>query len=155
MKYVPWYLKIILKIILSRFPLNYSFWQKIGLFRHGHMDKIDYIIKVFERHIQFANLDKNNLEGKHFIELGPGDSILSALLAYSYGAKLTLVEVGHFVMEDFNFYKNIVLTRKSHTQCTSHLPDLGVCCKTFSFFSFSILESVHRYDMIFILVKIK
>ena len=124
MKYVPWYLKIILKIILSRLPLNYSFWQKIGLFRHGHMDKIDYIIKVFERHIQFANLDKNNLEGKHFIELGPGDSILSALLAYSYGAKLTLVDVGHFVKEDINFYKNICIKLSN---LNYKMPDISNC----------------------------
>tara|TARA_B100000989_G_C19469658_1_gene440057 strand:- start:74 stop:931 length:858 start_codon:yes stop_codon:yes gene_type:complete len=123
-KYVPWYLKIILKIILSRFPLNYSFWQKIGLFRHGHMDKIDYIIKVFERHIQFAKLDKNNLEGKHFIELGPGDSILSALLAYSYGAKLTLVDVGHFVKEDINFYKNICIKL---IKLNYKMPDISNC----------------------------
>jgi len=123
-KYVPWYLKIILKIILSRLPLNYSFWQKIGLFRHGHMDKIDYIIKVFERHIQFANLDKNNLEGKHFIELGPGDSILSALLAYSYGAKLTLVDVGHFVKEDINFYKNICIKLSN---LNYKMPDISNC----------------------------
>ena len=107
MKYVPWYLKILFKIILSRLPLNYSFWQNIGLFRHGHMDKVDYIIKVFERHIQFAGFDKNDLKGKHFIELGPGDSILSAILAYSYGARLTLVDVGHFVKEDISFYKSI------------------------------------------------
>lgn len=59
MKFIPWYLKILIKIILSRLPLNYSFWQKIGLFRHGHMEKVDYIIKVFERHINFAELDKN------------------------------------------------------------------------------------------------
>ena len=88
------------------------------------MDKIDYIIKVFERHIQFANLDKNNLEGKHFIELGPGDSILSALLAYSYGAKLTLVDVGHFVKEDINFYKNICIKLSN---LNYKMPDISNC----------------------------
>jgi SAM-dependent methyltransferase len=124
MKYVPWYLKILIKIILSRLPLNYSFWQKIGLFRHGHMDKIDYIIKVFERHIDFAELDKNNLEGRHFIELGPGDSILSSLLAYSYGARLTLVDVGHFVKEDINFYKSIC---NELTKLNYKMPDISNC----------------------------
>ena len=88
------------------------------------MDKVDYIVKVFERHIDFAELDKNNIEGKHFIELGPGDSILSSLLAYSYGARLTLVDVGHFVKEDINFYKSIC---NELTKLNYKMPDISNC----------------------------
>ena len=124
MKYIPWYLKILFKIILSRLPLNYSFWQNIGLFRHGHMDKVDYTIKVFERHIQFAGFDKNNIKDKHFIELGPGDSILSALLAYSCGARLTLVDVGNFVKNDINFYKAIC---SEFSNLNYNMPDISDC----------------------------
>ena len=32
---LPWWLKIILKMILSRLPLPYRLWRRIGVFRLG------------------------------------------------------------------------------------------------------------------------
>lgn len=124
MKYVPWYLKIFLKVILSRLPFGYSFWQTIGLFKHGHMDKIEYGIKVFERHLSFAGLNKQSIKGKTLLELGPGDSILSALIANSYGAKMILVDVGDYVKKDIIFYKNIC---DDLTKLGYEIPNISKC----------------------------
>lgn len=124
MKYIPWYLKILFKLILSRLPFNYSFWQKIGLFRHGHMDKVDYTIKVFQKHIEHSKLNLDDLSGKSLLEIGPGDSIVSAILAASYGAKMVLIDVGHFVREDVSFYKQTVLELKNRGY---NVPDITNC----------------------------
>ena len=37
-----WLLKILIKIIISRLPIEYSIWKKIGVFRHGGMDNYKY-----------------------------------------------------------------------------------------------------------------
>ena len=39
------------------------------------------------------------------LELGPGLSILSALLGYSAGLKIYLIDVDDFAKKDINFYK--------------------------------------------------
>ena len=53
---IPWWLKIVIKIIFSRLPIRYSFWQSIGLFRHGKMDNTDYSIRVFKEHLKKSNI---------------------------------------------------------------------------------------------------
>lgn len=76
---LPWWIKIIIKIILSRLPFDYGIWQKLGIFRHGFMDQSFYVKNVFDQHINQAGLT-NFLNGKTILELGPGDSIASALV---------------------------------------------------------------------------
>ena len=41
-RFVPWYARMGAKIVLSRLPLPYSFWHRIGLFSHGFMDEPEY-----------------------------------------------------------------------------------------------------------------
>jgi len=103
-KYVPWWLKILAKIILSRIPIGYPFWQKIGLFRHGYMDETDYVLDVFNTHVSAAGLE-GKLHGKTIIELGPGDSIATAIVAASHGAKAILIDAGSFATRDVERYK--------------------------------------------------
>ena len=45
-----WWLKILIKIFLSRLPIKYLSWSKLSIFRHGTMDKPEYAFKVAEQH---------------------------------------------------------------------------------------------------------
>ncbi len=64
----------------------------------------EYAVKVFFLHLEsvFVNeIPKNAV----FLEMGPGDSIASALLAASVGArKIYLVDAGDFATRDMRFY---------------------------------------------------
>lgn len=120
--YIPWWGKIGLKLVLSRVPFGYALWQRIGLFRHGQMDKSDYAIGVFERHVKQAGL--SDLKGKLILELGPGDGVATAVIAASVGARAVLVDAGAFVREDVAPYQALakVLAMRGMSP-----PDLSKC----------------------------
>jgi SAM-dependent methyltransferase len=101
-----WRLKVLVKIILSRLPFGYSLWQKIGLFRHGQMDSSHYALKVFNSHLKRVELD-GKLEGKVVLELGPGDSISTSLMAHAHGARSILVDAGDFMKKDVKTYNDL------------------------------------------------
>ncbi len=110
---MKWFLKIALKIIISRLPIPYSFWKITGIFKHGGMDSCEYAIKIFELHFYRA-FPKNIPSNLKILELGPGDSIASAIIGFAYGVKSTyLVDVDDYVTKDLNFYKNLILLLKS------------------------------------------
>lgn len=96
---IPWWGKIGAKLFLSRLPLGYAVWQRLGLFRHGDMDASDYAIRVFQSHSEKSGFS-NHLSGKTILELGPGDSIASAIIATAYGARAIIVDAGRFVREE-------------------------------------------------------
>ena len=100
----PWWLKIALKIILTRLPIDYTFWQKIGIFRHGKMDQSAYIKNNFDGYCHSAKIGYQNLNGKTILELGPGDSIGTALIASSFGAKTIMIDAGQFAVDDLSIY---------------------------------------------------
>jgi SAM-dependent methyltransferase len=100
---LPWWARIGAKLVLSRLPLSYSLWRKFGLFRHGSMDAPDYALRVFNHHTDKVGL-KNDLSGRVLLELGPGDSIATAVIASAHGAKAILVDAGHFVHNDVGPY---------------------------------------------------
>lgn len=104
---IPWPAKIIAKIIFSRLPVGYRIWQSIGLFRHGKMDSALYALNVFKSHINKAKLQKNDISGKVILEIGPGDSIATIIIAYSLGARAILVDAGRFVSEDISSYQQL------------------------------------------------
>ena len=83
------------KVVLSRLPLNYGLWQRLGLFRHGCMDNTGYARDVFDLHVERAGL-AGNLRGKTVVELGPGDSVATAVVAAAHGAHAILVDTGAF-----------------------------------------------------------
>jgi hypothetical protein len=103
---IPWWAKITVKILLSRLPFGYTVWQKLGLFRHGKMDQSAYVIGVFNTHCERAGL-KGDLKDRVILELGPGDSIATAIVAASHGATAILVDSGKFASEDVNLYKSL------------------------------------------------
>ncbi|MDA9285232.1 class I SAM-dependent methyltransferase [Pseudomonadales bacterium] len=106
MKNVPWWAKILAKMILARLPLGYQMWQKLALFRHGDMDQYSYVEKVFNFHVARCGLT-DALDGKVILELGPGDSVASAIFAACHGAKCILIDVGPFAAQDVDVYHRL------------------------------------------------
>ena len=101
---LPWWSKIAAKVVLARLPVDYRFWQKIGLFRHGHMDQSEYAIGVINGHLRRAGLG-HDLADKLVLELGPGDTISNALITSVYGGEAILVDAGDFAEKNLTSYQ--------------------------------------------------
>ena len=107
-KMVPWWLKIILKIILARLPMNiHTFWRRIGMFRHGSMDKSSYAISNFHALLDYGEINSKQCQGKTILEVGPGDSIATGVIAANYGMQSILIDVGSFATKQLKVYQNI------------------------------------------------
>lgn len=104
---LPWWLKMTAKIVLARLPLSYGQWRAIGLFRHGAMLDADYAIDVFNRH--YRRVEASLGQGFTVLELGPGDSLATAVIAASRGAARTyLVDTGPFAASsDVDVYNRL------------------------------------------------
>jgi SAM-dependent methyltransferase len=132
-QYAPWWGKIAAKLVLHKLPLSYGFWQNLGVFRHGRMDSPDYAIAVFEGHVARAGL-RVPLQGMTILEIGPGDSISTAIIAKSHGAKAILVDVGHFAEEELGPYLALCESLRAHglkppdISSTSTLQDVLLAC---------------------------
>ena len=101
---MPWWARIALKLVLSRIPLRYSVWQLLHLFRHGAMDDPGYAISVFEAHWNASRPNMNSCPDVA-IELGPGDSLASAVIAYAHGIDcIKLVDAGPFAQTNMDLY---------------------------------------------------
>jgi hypothetical protein len=106
---IPWYVKIAAKLALARIPLPYRLWKRIGIFDHGPMNKSDYAVRVFQSHYQAGHLE----DGYTCVELGPGDSLLSALYARAHGAgRIYLVDAGRFASDDCSMYRMVATELK-------------------------------------------
>ena len=102
-----WLIKIFAKIIISKLPISYKFWKLLGFFRHGKMDSCNYAIKIFNLHFNRA-FPKEKPSRMKILELGPGDSIASAIIAYAHGVSKTyLVDAGNFATKNLDFYKKL------------------------------------------------
>jgi SAM-dependent methyltransferase len=102
---IPWWGRIAVKIVLSRLPARYDMWRRLNVFRHGAMHRSDYALGVFQNHFARARIPA----GRDFValELGPGDSLLSAVIAAAYGARHTyLVDAGPFATTDVAIYQD-------------------------------------------------
>lgn len=96
---IPWWFKIGSKIALSRLPVPYAWWNAVGLFRHGPMLDCAYARQVFDTHF---NIARSSLPRSFVaLELGPGDSLATAVFARAAGAAHTvLVDQGPFALWD-------------------------------------------------------
>jgi SAM-dependent methyltransferase len=116
MQSVPWQLKIAAKIVLARLPLSYHSWEKIGLFKQGGMERPEYALRIFRRHFDAAGL-AGKADGFVGLELGPGDSLCSALIAKTFGGSRTfLVDVEPCASIDLGVYRRM----------EAHLRELGM-----------------------------
>lgn len=114
-RHFPWWLKISLKLILSKVPLPYSLWAKLGVFRHGDMKLPQRALNSLSIHAATAGiLDQKTAapcllrKGINVLELGPGDSVFTAVIAKAMGAnKVWLVDAGAFAVTDISAYQTL------------------------------------------------
>jgi len=101
---VPWWGKILAKIFLSRLPFGYGFWQGLGLFRHGtwipSSTHREYLLVMSEKQASPAIC-----LARVVLEIGPGDSVATAIVAYAYGARALLVDAGRFAKTGLSGYR--------------------------------------------------
>ena len=101
-----WIIKIAIKLILGRLPFKHQLLRSLNLFRHGKMDDPAYALKIFRLHFKQAP------ESLVVLELGPGDSLASALIAKAHGAKkVYLVDVGSYAKQSVKSYQIISNSR--------------------------------------------
>src|ERR1700722_11796043 len=93
---VPWQFKIAAKLILSRVPISQTLFHRVGLFNLGGMSRPEYATGVFRRHFDKAKFARKD-EPFVTLELGPGDSLFSIVIARAFGASTAYaVDEGRF-----------------------------------------------------------
>jgi SAM-dependent methyltransferase len=98
----PWYVKVPLKLAISLLPLPYGWLSGVGIRRHGEMTDPAYAYEVFSRHANRVELKP----GFTLLELGPGDSLASAVIAAARGASSSvLVDHEDVAVATVDFYR--------------------------------------------------
>ena len=106
--YVPWWAKIGAKLALSRLPVPYSTWSSLGIFRHGDMADPARAISAFRSHLDSARRVRAIPDGFTMLELGPGDSVLSAGVARAFGGRESwLADAGDFARRDHQLFVDL------------------------------------------------
>ena len=104
---LPWQLKIAAKVILSRVPLSPKLLSRAGVFQVGGMRRPEYAVNVFRRHFKnavFARKDQPFV----VLELGPGFSVFSAVIARAFGASASYaVDSSPLASTDVQLYREL------------------------------------------------
>lgn len=111
------------KVALSRMRVDYGQWRQWGLFVHGAMDRPAYALGVMMSHL--VRPGWNDCAGKVVLELGPGDSLATAVIARALGAtRIYLVDAGDFATYEPGAYAAL----QRHLESAGlHPPDLSSC----------------------------
>jgi SAM-dependent methyltransferase len=103
-----WAAKIAAKLVLGRIPFRHQVLRGLGMFKHGKMDEASHALKIFNLH-KNAAFPEGLPANFTALELGPGDSLASALIAKAYGAKaIYLCDVGHYATRDITKYREMI-----------------------------------------------
>jgi hypothetical protein len=93
---MPWWAKMVVKIVLARLPVPYDVWSRLSIYRHGRMDEPKFALDAVRVHCDACA----PLERFAMLELGPGDTVASAVVA----SRSFLVDVGAFARADLKPY---------------------------------------------------
>lgn len=168
---IPWWAKIAAKVVLARVMPSYQVRQRLGLFRHGSMDRDPWKHVEQLEHVLGYYRKLGTGTPRAVVELGPGDSVGLSLAARALGLERAyLVDVGDFATRDMAVYRRLVeaLTSKGYalpqtldladrdallksvdaTYWTSGTSALGRIADTSVdvVFSTAVLEHVSRYE---------
>jgi len=111
---LPWWAKLGGKLALARLPVPYSWWRALNVFRHGDMHHPEHAYRVFCAHRNRVLAKRTLAQGFICLELGPGDSLLSGLVARAYGAsKVYLVDTGVHAIRDLEPYRQMLALLRS------------------------------------------
>ena len=102
----PWQLQMTAKIGVEQLHLSYRFLKHLGLTLYGGMERPQYAFDVFMQHFKSTpRLHKDFT----VLELGPGDSLSSALIAHTLGvSKSYLVDTGSYAESNVACYLRLV-----------------------------------------------
>ncbi len=99
--HLPWWARLGGKLVLSRLPVPYRVWRKLGLFRHGDMNRPEHALATFQNYMSKVRDVHVLRQGFTSLELGPGDSVLAGLAARASGAgRVWLVDAGDYAETD-------------------------------------------------------
>lgn len=96
-KGIPWPIKVGAKVGFAMLGLNYRLLKRAGLVEHGRMEDPKFAESVFERHVRAPQRSLGVIGSGVLLELGPGDSVFSGVLARQSGfERAVLVDAGQF-----------------------------------------------------------
>jgi SAM-dependent methyltransferase len=122
---MKWRLKILAKLVLSRLSIDYAWFRWLGIFRHGAMDEGDYVLQTFRPHLVRA-LEHGLKPGFTALEIGPGDSLGSAILTRGAGAAhVWLIDSGPYASLDIDVYRRIAEQARAAGVCIPDSLDLS------------------------------
>jgi len=123
---LPWYAKMGAKLVLAHLPIPHGVWFRLGVFRHGQMQDFEYARGVFASHLKIAGMGSVAANaGKVALELGPGESLFTAVLARANGfSGSILVDVGDFALPRPEAYLELAGRLRAGGAA---LPDLSAC----------------------------
>lgn len=107
---LPWWFKLASKLVASALlPISYEcLRQKVTGFR-GKMADTRYAKEIFAAHWQRYLRYGGSIPQGDYLELGPGGSLCSAVLARSCGFEnAVLVDVGDFAIKDRRYYQDLM-----------------------------------------------
>lgn len=127
----PWFVKLPAKVTLTYIPGGRPLARKLGVFNWGPMLTADYAIESFDTHAGRV-LDSTRREGFTCLEVGPGESVSSAVVACARGAGRTLlVDVAPYASMDLADYRTIidVLSPQLDLRDVTSVPELLTRCR--------------------------
>src|ERR1700735_2032141 len=100
---IPWFIKVPAKVALSRLPIRSKYWQELNIFKAGAMDAPQCAFDIFKKH--FGATAWKTLAGRAVLELGPGNSGLTALFAKVFDAGCTwMIDVEALASQDAGLF---------------------------------------------------
>jgi hypothetical protein len=123
----PWQAKLASKVVAANLGVPYRFWRRHGIFKLGAMLDPNYARSVFEHHVAHANPTAKTL-----LELGPGDSLFTAVYAYTRFERSFLIDAGPFAETVPNPYIALIDQLRSKGE---RMPDVSEDSSSASVFS--------------------
>jgi len=121
---LPWWGRMAAKMLLARIPVSYRFWRSLGIFRHGDMHDPEHALAVFRAHLGRALRYRALASGFICLELGPGDSLLSGVVAAAMGAsRVYMVDSGDYVVRDMEPYRRLTNVLRAQRLQVPHIED--------------------------------
>ena len=102
---IPWWAKMGLKVVLSRLPVAYATWSRLGAFRHSFLTDANKVVHAARAHVERYR-EVRGQTPRCVLELGPGELTARAVTYAALGAtRIILVDVGDFGANDVAAYQ--------------------------------------------------
>ena len=94
--------------------LVFPAWQALRVFSHGDMARAAYAYGVFRQHYD-ARVFSGKSGGFVALDIGPGDGLLSAVIAAASGAvECYLVDTGAYAVTEISPYQEVDELLRTH-----------------------------------------